>query len=40
MADKVAFLVTTPPADTPRISAMLGFALLKTLEEVKRRLGA
>ncbi len=27
MADKVAFLVTAPPADTPRISTMLGYAL-------------
>ena len=27
MADKVAFLATMPPADTPRISTMLGYAL-------------
>ncbi|MEM1519761.1 MAG: DsrE family protein [Pyrobaculum sp.] len=27
MADKVAFLATMPPADSPRISTMLGYAL-------------
>ncbi|MFB6491337.1 MAG: DsrE family protein [Thermoproteus sp. AZ2] len=27
MADKIAFLATMPPADTPRISTMLGYAL-------------
>jgi len=27
MADKVAFLATMPPADTPRVSTMLGYAL-------------
>jgi len=28
VADKVAFLATMPPADTPRISTMLGHALV------------
>jgi len=27
MADKVAFLASMPPADTPRLSTMLGYAL-------------
>jgi hypothetical protein len=27
MADKVAFLATMPPADTPRASTMPGYAL-------------
>ncbi|MFN3804671.1 MAG: DsrE family protein [Pyrobaculum sp.] len=30
MADRVAFLATMPPADTPRISTMLGYALAAT----------
>lgn len=30
MPDKVAFLATMPPADTPRASTMLGYALAAT----------